>query len=167
MLASINKASVRLANPADTDAVVSVLREAAQWLVDRGMPLWEVGSFTTDALRANIERGEVVVAEICEQIGGVALRQWEDRVCWPDREIGEAGYIHKLAVKRNYAGQGMGNLIVGWVEQDLRVRHRKFLRLDCAPRNALMSFYEKMGFRRVDERTIGTFVAVRFEKSLE
>lgn len=167
MSALITNATVRIATPPEVGAVVEVLREAAQWLIDRGMPLWDVGSFTSDALRVNIERREVVVAEIRQEIGAVALRQWEDRVCWPDREIGEAGYIHKLAVKRMYAGRGLSQLVVQWIEQDLRARRRRYLRLDCAPRNALTSLYEKMGFQRIDERIMGAFVAVRFEKRLE
>ncbi|MGH9689097.1 MAG: GNAT family N-acetyltransferase [Candidatus Acidiferrales bacterium] len=157
---------VRIASLSDVEGVVAVLREAAQWLADGGIPLWTPQSFTPESLRTHIERAEVVIAECLKEIVAVALRLWEDPVIWPDRKPGEAGYIHKLSVKRSYARQGLSERLVAWIAQDAQLNHRRYLRLDCAPRPALVSLYGRLGFRRVDERTIGPFLAVRFEKLL-
>ncbi len=50
------------AQPADIDAVLDILEDAARWLVSRDIDQWRPGSFDRHAVAARIERGEVYLA---------------------------------------------------------------------------------------------------------
>jgi len=47
------------ARASDLDTVLSILEEAAQWLVSRGIDQWQPGSFSRQRIADRIERGEM------------------------------------------------------------------------------------------------------------
>ena len=75
-----------------------IWREASQWLVDRGLPLWQPSIFDEQFIDDSLALGPIVAAWAGGELGGVALLHWTDEIWWPDRPAGEAGYIHKVAV---------------------------------------------------------------------
>ena len=89
-----------------------------------------------------------------------------DTLFWPQDPPGEAFYVHRLAVARNFAGRGFANAMLRWAEAETLNQGRRFLRLDCEPRPKLLALYQKAGFTRVDAEPIevtGHWV-VRHEK---
>lgn len=96
-----------IARPSDAVAIAAVLREAAQWLVDQKIPLWLVSDFTDDSVQRDVDGGLYVVAKASEAVVGVVRFQREDPVFWPDAEPGTSAFLHKLAVRRAWAGQGV------------------------------------------------------------
>jgi len=58
------------AQPADIDAVLGLLEDAARWLVARGIDQWRPGSFDRHDFAARIERGEVYLALSGDQPAG-------------------------------------------------------------------------------------------------
>jgi GNAT superfamily N-acetyltransferase len=157
---------IRLATPADLIESTAVLRDVAQWLSDRGEQLWPPQMFTPEYLRPRIQNRELVLVQKRNQVAALALRQWEDPEYWPDRPRGEAAYLHKLAVNRVFSGQGLSRMLLEWAEREAHTAGRKYLRLDCAARPALLSLYQGFGFQRVDTRTVGEYFVVRLEKAL-
>lgn len=136
---------VRTAVESDLEVVVSILHEAVNWLSEKGMPLWKLSDFTIEAMKPAIDSGQLIVAERDGKVVASVLRQWEDPLFWPDKEEGQAVYIHKLVVRRSGAGQGFSKALIDWVANDAATRSRKYLRLDSAPRLALLKVYEKIG----------------------
>ena len=87
-------------------AALDIWREAAQWLVDEGRPLWPPAIFDDGFVADAGARGVILGAAIDGRIAGVALLQWRDELWWPDRPTDGAAYIHKVAVARAAAGRG-------------------------------------------------------------
>jgi ribosomal protein S18 acetylase RimI-like enzyme len=140
---------VRAARPDDIDAVADLLAEASAWLQSKGIAQWPA-RFSADFLAACIQRGELFVAADGEVIGGTVTLQWSDPPFWGDRD--DAGFVHRLAVRRSYAGSGCGRALLRWAEDEARMRGRSFLCLDTLSSNArLRRYYEDMGFRLVGE----------------
>ena len=60
---------------------------------------------------------------------------------------GRAGYLHGLAVRRDRAGQGLGEELISWCMGEVGRRGRESLRLDCMGQNpGLCKYYRDLGF---------------------
>jgi ribosomal protein S18 acetylase RimI-like enzyme len=137
---------VREAGSADLDVVLSILEEAARWLVCRGIDQWRPGSFSRQRIAARIERGEMYLAELAGYPVGTFALQWSDEETWGDVPD-DAGYVHGLAIRRDFAVRGLGREVLRRAENLAVASGKKYLRLDCmAENNALNEYYERAGF---------------------
>ena len=137
---------VRVARGADLDAVISLLEEAARWMVRRNFEGWTPDGFSRRRIADLIEGGEMYLAVLDGRPVGTFALQWSDRETWgvvPD----DAGYVHGLAIRRDFAGTGLGREMLGRAEQLVSLAERAYLRLDCVAGNeALNEYYRRAGF---------------------
>lgn len=138
-------AEVVLAMADDVPAVVGLLAEASSWLKARGVIQWP-GRFPEDLLLATVSRQELYLVLHGGEIAGTVTLQWSDRMFWGDRA--DAGFIHRLAIKRSHAG--IGKQVVAWAEEMVVRRNRQYLCLDTVSTNGrLRRYYEDLGFTAV------------------
>src|SRR5438046_3981639 len=117
---------VRQAGLHDVDIVLGILDEAAGWLKQREIPsVWKPGGFSRQSFLAQISHGEVYVALVDDTAAGTFILQWSDSPFWGERPP-DSGYIHKLAVRPDFAGRGIGREMLRWAEARRRVRARGF-----------------------------------------
>ena len=138
--------NVRRAQQEDAQTVAGLLDEATVWVNDLGFSQWPL-PFPRDQLAAAIDRGEVYVVE-SEDGDGVATVSMlpDDPEYWGDQPP-DAFYVHKLAVRRDQAGRGIGAAIVEWANAEAAEAGREFLRLDCLADNpGIRDYYEDLGF---------------------
>jgi len=138
--------NVRRAQQEDALTVAGLLDEATVWVNDLGFSQWPL-PFPRDQLAAAIDRGEVYVVE-SEEGEGVATVSMlpDDPEYWGDQPP-DAFYVHKLAVRRDQAGRGIGAAIVEWANAEAAEAGREFLRLDCLADNpGIRDYYEDLGF---------------------
>lgn len=151
--------TIRLATPADADALLALYREAAHWLLARGIDHWRPEQFERDPLLRHVACGEVYVAERDGELAGTLALSWTDPRIW-DEQPPVAGYVHALAVSRSAAGQGLGRALLDWAEGQTLRAGKTLLRLDCMRDNpGLRAYYERAGFAHVRDRTFGAFGA--------
>jgi GNAT superfamily N-acetyltransferase len=143
------KLALGFAEPGEALAVAEVLQEAARWITTWRSQLWDPALLGESFTAPFIARGQMLTARMDGKIAGVMILEPEDPLFWPDRPAGEAAYVHKLAVRRAYAGMGLPGALLGHAEHLTRAQDRHLLRLDCHP--DLAPFYEDLGFCRVDE----------------
>lgn len=151
----------------DLDTVLGILNEAAEWLASRGIPdQWRPGSFSREAFLVQIGRREVYLAKLGREVVGTITLQWNDEIFWKEAPP-DAGYVHKLAVKRVYAGRGFGLRMLEWAARQASAAGKKFLRLDCVADNrTICEYYEKAGFtRRGDLQHFGLKLSL-YEKKI-
>jgi len=66
--------TIAQAQPSDIDIVISILEEAGQWLLERGIYQWLPGSFSRDRIASSFELGQVYLAKQGEEaIGTLTL----------------------------------------------------------------------------------------------
>ncbi len=134
-----------VATTSDIGTATAILEEAADWAASMGLDLWQNKGFEGVLVPA-VERGELYLAKINGQAAGTFILQWADDFFWGKRPD-DAGYIHKVAVRREFAGKNVGGYILGWAERKVAQQGRQYLRLDCQPHNpAINSYYQKAGF---------------------
>lgn len=144
-----------------------LIREAADWLIAKGEPLWGPNEISYDELVRVTRAGELVTGRVEGALAACLYLHGEDTLFWPQDKPGEAFYIHRLAVARKHAGQGLAHRMLDWAVNETRAKGRPYLRLDCEPREKLLALYRNCGFARIDAAPIrvGEHFVVRHEKS--
>ena len=131
----------------DIDTVLGILDEAVSWIIEQRLPsVWKPGEFSRETFLEQISRGEVHIGLVDEQPAGTITLQWADRVFWGE-QLPDSGYVHKLAVRRAYAGKKVGLDMLRWAEAESRTVVKRFLRPNClAADKKIREYYERAGF---------------------
>jgi GNAT superfamily N-acetyltransferase len=135
--------NVRPAHHEDAQTVAALLDEASAWVNDLGFSQWPLPF----QIAAAIDRGEVFVVEGEDGEAVATVTMLSADPYWGDRPP-DAFYVHKLAVRRDRAGRGVGAAIVEWANAEAAEAGREFLRLDCLHDNpGIRNYYEDLGFQ--------------------
>ncbi|ANY69043.1 GNAT family N-acetyltransferase [Paenibacillus sp. BIHB 4019] len=145
------------AGPEDEDAVRELILATARWLNSMGSIQWGgllQGEDSHD-LKGAIARGEVFAFRKeggVELAGAVILQQepseW-DRKLWGEAEAGKgnAVFLHRLVVNRQFSGKGLGGDIMAWVERGIQFPGKDRMKLDCIANNEKLNrFYKQCGY---------------------
>jgi GNAT superfamily N-acetyltransferase len=137
--------NVRAARAEDVETVAGLIDDATAWVGELGHEQWPLPYPRLD-VSAAVERGEVYLAEVeGEAVGTVTILE-DDPVYWGERPA-DAHYVHKLAVRRDHGGLGLGAAIVEWADVRAANAGRVFLRLDCLRDDpGIRAYYERLGF---------------------
>jgi GNAT superfamily N-acetyltransferase len=148
----------------DVHAVSAILTEAASWLEDRGIPLWKIDDVSVEQLRGDVTSGLFALGEANGTAAGTLKYQLHDSVFWPDVPDGESAFVHRVAVRRDYAGGVVSGALLKWAVDRTRAMGLPYLRLDCdASRSKLRSVYERFGFRYHSDNRVGPYHVSRYE----
>ncbi len=163
----IEELTVRTANTADLPAVLALLKEASAWLRSKGVDQWQRPP-RVDRLRADIERGEVFLAEdgTGEPIATLTLTPDADPDFWTSADEPHAAlYVHRLVTARRVAGHGLGAALLDWAAQRAHRQGHRWLRLDAWRTNqGLLDYYRRLGWTHL--RTVnkpGRFSGALFQ----
>jgi ribosomal protein S18 acetylase RimI-like enzyme len=151
------------ASPEDVEEVCDLLAEAAAWMRGRGIEQWP-RRFPRTQIAESVARGETYLARLGDATAGTLALEWEDPLFWGDRPR-DAGYVHRVAVRRAFAGRGLGARLVDWAAERVVARGRRYLRLDCMAQNArLRRYYEELGFEHRGDVERGKWRASIYER---
>jgi ribosomal protein S18 acetylase RimI-like enzyme len=150
---------LRKAEKPDEAAVLAIMRDAAAWLEEKGIPQWK-GVLTPkgeELVRERVKTGAAYLASLRGKNIGTLSIFWEDIFSWGEIGAdGSAGYIHGLAVSRRFAGKEIGKDILNWAIEFIKTKKPR-VRLDCMAENSrLCRYYEGMGFKYVNQKTFST-----------
>jgi protein-tyrosine phosphatase len=144
---------MRRAAASDLSAVVGILDDATAWLEARGIDQWHADPELSTRIADRIARGEMWLGWLGGEPMATLALQWADEEMWGARPP-DAGYVHGLAVRRTYAGHGIGRVLLDWAAGEVARARRSYLRLDCVAHNgALRAYYEAAGFEYRGDRT--------------
>jgi ribosomal protein S18 acetylase RimI-like enzyme len=150
---------LELATSEDIDAVAKLHAEAASWLASKGSDQWQataVGRKTPDRVRRSIAKH--VAAQECwvaldgdEVVGTITIDSYADPEFWTeDDEPHDALYVHRMIVKRERAGEGIGDALLGLANVLAAKAGRRWVRLDAWSTNEdLHAYYRRAGFQHV------------------
>jgi len=137
--------NIRPATPDDVDVVLELLADAAAWTASIGFPNWPA-RFPRRLVTRGITAGKLYVGEEDGAIVATIALIWSDPMFWGVR-ADDAGYVHRLVVRRDRAGDGLGAEMIEWAARQVTVAGREWLRLDASADNVpLCSYYERLGF---------------------
>jgi len=161
------RSSIRKATRQDTEEVAGILCEAAQWLEQSGMAMWRNDELVPSRIVDDVDAGLFFIAESDGEAAGVMKFQLEDERFWPDVPMNESVFVHRLAVRRRFAGGGISSAMLDWAVERARSLRRGYLRLDCeASRPKLRAVYERFGFVHHSDRQVGPYYVSRYERRI-
>lgn len=149
------KMQVRLASLDDFDELVELYRAVGAAVAGTDNdPIWEVGVYPTlDEIKAHIEADEIHVCMMDGRIAGaVAMvgggdEGYED-VAWVSSiPVRDSVIVHLFGMHPDFKGQGLARPFFEAVEEALRSRGERILRLDVVGANkGAQAVYERLGF---------------------
>lgn len=136
--------TVRRASKDDVNQVVSIVREASDWLAERGY-LW-LRQFPGGTPQ-RVAEGLVWLAAVeGEDVATVALVPTPDPELW-NADESDALFVHGLAVRRSAAGLGIGSALLTFAVDRAAHTGVPWVRLDCNKNNErLHAYYRSEGF---------------------
>jgi orotate phosphoribosyltransferase/GNAT superfamily N-acetyltransferase len=130
--------------------------------------MWKGDELAPGRIADDVANGFFYVAECDGEIVGTIKFQLEDTLFWPDVSQAESAYVHRLAVRRRFAGGLVSSAMMRWAVERARGLGRRYLRLDCeASRARLREVYEQFGFRHHSDRHVGPYFVSRYEYEIE
>lgn len=144
------------------DDFLLIVREVGQWLTDSGQELWDPATLTPENLFDDYTRGNSYVLYVCQEADWVPaaafILQWKDPLYFGDVPDHTAGFIHKLAIRRAFAGQNLFELMLEFCRDECLKQGIHEIQLETdATRPALLQFYERNGFQPTYQRMIEEF----------
>ena len=162
---SLGTLELTQAAPEEAAAIRAMMAEVTTWLLERGIRQWTEAP-PAGYLAEKARRGELYVARQGAPIVGTLSLQWADPETWGARPA-DAGYVHNLAVRRAFAGHGVGRRLLEWAEAQVAAAGRPYLRLDCWAENpALIRYYEQAGYVCRGIVKFSTWRGCLFEKAV-
>ena len=145
----------------DTENVLSLLVEMAEWFKDNGSTQWNGLLQGIDSHRTEeaIQRGDVFVCKMEAEIAGMVMllqkpSVWDQNL-WglQEEQPNTAIYLHRLAIRRKYAKHQLGAEILNWCKQSIHFEEKDKIRLDCLANNEFLNaYYRRKGYTYVGEK---------------
>lgn len=157
---------------------LTIVREVALWLVDRGETFWEPDTLTAANLFDEYTRDNIYVMYVQPEgpeeatsyeatsaepaptavPAATFILQWQDPLYYADVPAHTAGFVHKVAISRAFAGQNLFQPLLNFCQAECLRRGIHELQLETdATRPALMRFYERYGFEPTYQKPIDEF----------
>ena len=150
--------------PAPLADLTPVLKASSLAFKVRGLPMWTQELLDPVRLEAQYPDAQGYAGYLEGRPVAAMLLVPSDPVFWPSDPLGEALYLHKLAVHPDWQGLRLSTQMIGEAVQLTRAAGRPWLRLDtAAERPKLRTLYEALGFRLVHEGEMGGWPAAWYE----
>jgi len=147
---------VRQADECDISIIEEILLDAVNWMSKNGLPnQWN----ESNVKWANLSKSYKINNFYISYQNGLpaacmALTEY-DPTYWPDIPKSQSLYLHKVAVKRTFAGKGCSKDLIDFAKKLALSYGIEAIRLNCNQhRNKLRALYENEGFICVEEKTL-------------
>lgn len=128
-----------------------ILREAAQWLIDRWDPSWSLLEFEESSFLARYDINNIVVWYHSDIPVCTCVLPWHDPDFWSHVPLWKSWFLHKVAIRRSYAWQWYIRQLLDFAILESQTRNISVLRLDVDPkRPKLCRYYESLWFSYLD-----------------
>ena len=139
------------ATPGDLRRLLSYRQEASTWLSERGIDQWN-NPFPPEYIAGNLEAGSVFLAVDGDSIAATLTLDTEPEPdLWGVEELQEPClHLHKLIVRRPYAGRDLGSRLIDWACDRTAQAGGAWVRINVNNHNIrLQRYYLDRGFSHV------------------
>jgi len=146
---------IKQAAESDIPVIEDILADTVVWLNSIDKPLWTENQIKWARLSRDFDISDFYIACFDGKPAACMAVIDYDPEFWADIPKGESLFIHKVAVKRFAAGQGLSDALIEHAKEMCVDRGICELRLDChslIPK--LRAVYERNGFVCVDEKVL-------------
>lgn len=143
---------LRPALASEAPAVMRLLGDTVEWLRARGSDQWSTWRSWDSKMAPVFAAGDVwLLLDADALIGTITVESSADPDFWtPEEAQDPALYLSKLTIRRDHAGQHLGDLLLSWAGDYATRQGARWLRLDAWRSNPdLHRYYLDRGWRYV------------------
>lgn len=134
----------------EVETAIYIMKEVTKWGRSVGLNVWKDEHLTREKLLSGINEDDFYIGQVSNDNACCMILQWNDTLFWPKAKDNDAGYIHKLCVRRKYSGLGLSRKMVEFAIEECKKRSIHYLRLDTGlNKKKLCNLYESLGFKLV------------------
>lgn len=136
----------------DLEYVLELFEKAIQYQKENNYIGWQ--SMDKEFIETDIHKGLLYKVVSEEKILGIFCVCFVDKLIWRDKENGNAIYLHRIVLNREYAGAKVFKTILHWAINYSKVNNLNYVRMDTWAENSkLIDYYKKYGFRFIENYT--------------
>jgi len=148
--------TIRPAHVGELDRVLALLTQTIGWLREQGTDQWSTWSAWPTTMRHALHHGDVwLLFRHDDPIGTITLQYQGNPALWTPTELRQpAGYVSKLTIHRDHAGEELGALLLAWAGDRAYDHGCTWLRLDAWKTNTrLHAYYTHRGWTHLRTST--------------
>jgi GNAT superfamily N-acetyltransferase len=130
---------------------LAILQEVTTWAIGRGIEIWKAAELREQDFIIAAESNELVMGFSGDRSAATMLIQTSDLVYWPEVAPNTSLFLHKIAVRREFAGRDWLRRLIEFAVAEAKDRAIGWIRLDTLYSSKLRGLYEKQGFAMVEE----------------
>lgn len=129
----------------DLSKILHLYQTARELQQERNMVVWP--HFPADFLLTEIQEKRQFKITVNGEIACNWAITFSDKEIWGHRDMGDAVYIHRICVHKDFRGNRYIDKIVAWAREFGRIKNKKYIRLDTLGNNTkLINHYTSAGF---------------------
>ena len=137
------------ATTTDVESVHALRRALEDWMAERGIDQWLIGSLPLERVAAQVADGQWWVVRDGDGLLGTLRVVRADPEYWGEDDT-PALYVHGLMVDRRASGTGLGRALLEWAHGEAERAGAQWLRLDHRESNPVLDArYRSWGFEPV------------------
>ena len=146
---------VKNATENDILMIESILTDVDRWMDRKNFLHWGKENIQWAMLSRDYRIDDFFIAYE-EEVPAACMALIDyDSIFWPNIPKGESLFLHKIAVKREFARKGYSKELIDYAKETAKLRNIQTIRLDCFQHNIkVRQIYEKQGFELVEEKTV-------------
>jgi GNAT superfamily N-acetyltransferase len=136
----------------DMSMILNLFNQAIEYQKVNNYIGWKI--IDTKFIEADIQRGLLYKVLSEDKILGIFCVCFTDQLIWREREKGDAIYLHRIVLNREYQGLKIFRAVLHWAIDKARRGNSKYVRMDTwAANSKLIDYYKGYGFRLVENYT--------------
>ena len=147
---------IKQADENDIHAISEILLDAVNWMKNNKLQnQWNEDNIKWNSLSKSYDINDFYIDYQNGKIAACMAITDLDKKYWSEIPQGKSLYIHKLAVKREFAGKGISKELISFAKYLSLKKGINSIRLDCNfQRHKLRMLYENEGFKFVGKKTL-------------
>lgn len=146
--------SILAADLSDLPLIFRLFERAIQYQRENQYIGWN--SYDQRFVRADVEQKLLFKIIDGQRVLGIFSVCYTDPLIWREREKGDALYLHRIVLNRDFQGIKVFRTVLQWAMADALQRKLAFVRMDTWAGNMkLIHYYESYGFRFIENYTTG------------
>jgi ribosomal protein S18 acetylase RimI-like enzyme len=144
--------NIEQASMQDMDTICRLFDEAIIFQKAHNYIGWE--TYDEEYLKADVKSGLLFKVITASGISGIFSICYTDRLIWREMEKGNALYLHRIVLNREFRGEKIFRKILDWSLEAAANKRLRYIRMDTwAENEKIISYYKSYGFSFIENYT--------------
>lgn len=136
----------------DLPLIYNLFENAIEFLKANNYIGWN--SYDKKFIKSDIKQGLSFKLTYDNEIACIFSICYSDALIWREKEVGNAIYLHRIVLNRNFTGEKLFSKVLEWTIQLAKDKDLTYIRMDTwAANEKIIDYYKSYGFSFVENYT--------------